>query len=203
MDRDMIIEIFGYIGSILVVVSMLMSSIVKLRVINTVGSIISGIYAVIVGAIPLALMNTALIIINIINLVKLMKPSQAYELVETTADNSLAEYFLSRYDDDIKACFPDYSKEAAAGRKAYVVCCDGNMAGILIGEENDGVFDAFIDYSSPIYRDCSVGTYLYSRLGKEKLTVLKFSGKLSKIHESYLDKMGFVKENDSYLKKLV
>ena len=57
MDNAMMIEIFGYIGSALVVVSMLMSSIVKLRIINTVGSVISGIYAVICGAIPLAVMN--------------------------------------------------------------------------------------------------------------------------------------------------
>ena len=34
MDTAMLIEIFGYIGSALVVVSMLMSSVVKLRVIN-------------------------------------------------------------------------------------------------------------------------------------------------------------------------
>lgn len=34
----MIIEISGYIGSVLVIVSMLMSSVVKLRIINTVDS---------------------------------------------------------------------------------------------------------------------------------------------------------------------
>ena len=73
MDGKMMIEIFGYIGSALVVVSMLMSSIVKLRIINTVGSVISGIYAVICGAIPLAVMNICLITINIYGLVKLLK----------------------------------------------------------------------------------------------------------------------------------
>ena len=52
MDTAMLIEIFGYIGSVLVVVSLLLSSIVKLRVVNTIGSIVSGIYALIVGALP-------------------------------------------------------------------------------------------------------------------------------------------------------
>ena len=69
----MVLEIVGYIGSALVVISMLMSSIVKLRVINTVGSIISGVYAVLCGALPLALMNACLITINLINLWKLSK----------------------------------------------------------------------------------------------------------------------------------
>ena len=39
------IEIFGYIGCIFVIISMLMTSVVKLRVINTVGSSISAVYA--------------------------------------------------------------------------------------------------------------------------------------------------------------
>ena len=58
------IELFGYLGSTLVVCSMLMASVVKLRVINMIGSVISGIYALIIGSFPLALMNFCLIIIN-------------------------------------------------------------------------------------------------------------------------------------------
>ena len=73
MDTAMLIEIFGYIGSALVVISMLMSSIVKLRVINILGSIISGTYAIICGAFPLVLMNACLIVINVYNLYKLLK----------------------------------------------------------------------------------------------------------------------------------
>lgn len=73
MNTAMFIEIFGYTGSILVVISMLMSSVVKLRLINTIGSVISGTYAVIRGAFPLVLMNACLIIINVYNLYKLLK----------------------------------------------------------------------------------------------------------------------------------
>ena len=89
MDTALMIEIFGYIGSVLVVVSMLMGSIVKLRVVNTVGSIVSGIYALIVGALPLVLMNACLIIINVYNLVKLLKTKQVYDLADANADDSL------------------------------------------------------------------------------------------------------------------
>ena len=79
MDTAILIEIFGYIGSALVVISMLMSSIVKLRVVNTIGSIVSGTYALIVGAFPLVLMNGCLIIINVYNLFKLLKTKQVYD----------------------------------------------------------------------------------------------------------------------------
>ena len=45
MSTALMIEIFGYIGCIFVIISMLMTSVVKLRVINTVGSSISAVYA--------------------------------------------------------------------------------------------------------------------------------------------------------------
>ena len=82
MNTAMLIEIFGYIGSGLIVISMLMSSIVKLRIINTIGSVISGIYAMICGAFPLSLMNGCLISINIYNLFKLWKEQKEYDTVD-------------------------------------------------------------------------------------------------------------------------
>ena len=71
MDSSLYLELFGYLGSFLVVISMLMSSVIKLRVINITGSIISGTYALIIGSFPLALMNICLIIINVYNVYKL------------------------------------------------------------------------------------------------------------------------------------
>ena len=53
MNTSMIIELAGYLGSVLVVVSMLMSSVVKLRIINTAGSIISATYALIIQSLYL------------------------------------------------------------------------------------------------------------------------------------------------------
>ena len=203
MDNATMIEIFGYIGSALVVISMLMSSIVKLRIINTVGSVISGIYAVICGAIPLALMNICLILINIYGLIKLLKTNQVYDLVLGEADDALVSYFLNRYEEDIKSYFPEFEPTRSSGNKAYVVCCDGNLAGVLLGKEKDGVLDILIDYSTPVYRDCSVGAYLYSNVDTNRIHTLRFSEDTSEEHMSYMKKMGFVQENGVFVKKLV
>ena len=73
MDIALCVELFGYLGSCLVVVSLLMTSVMKLRIINTIGSTISGIYAFIIGSFPLVLMNTCLITINVYNIFKLKK----------------------------------------------------------------------------------------------------------------------------------
>lgn len=90
MDKSIFIEIFGYIGTILVIGSMLMSSMVKLRIVSTLGSTVSGIYALINGALPLVLMNGVIVIINIYNLIKLSKTKQENDLVEDNARETLA-----------------------------------------------------------------------------------------------------------------
>ena len=75
-------------------------------------------------------------------------------------------------------------------------------AGILLRDEQNGAIDTVIDYSTPVYRDCSVGTYLYSKLCSKGIETLSFSQKESEAHKAYMDKMGFVKEKDVYVKKL-
>lgn len=202
MDTKTIIEIFGYVGSVLVVVSMLMSNIVKLRIINTAGSIISGIYAVICGALPLALMNICLIIINVTQMYKLIKTKQSYDLVEGEGSDSMVAYFLNRYQDDIKQFFPGFNKEAATGQKAWLVCCEGNPSGVMLGTVSGDKIDIILDYTTPAYRDCSVGKFLYASLPEKNIRTLEFGQQLSDTNADYLKKMGFVNANGVFTKKL-
>lgn len=202
MQPSTIIEIFGYIGSALVVISMLMSSIVKLRVINCIGSVISGTYAVICGAIPLAVMNVCLIAINGYNLVKLFKAENVYDLVEGSGKDALVSYFLEYNTADIKKYFPDFEQSRAAGMKAYVVTCSGNFAGMLVGKEHDGEVDIMIDYSIPKYRDCSVGKYICTNAPELGVKKLRFAEKLTDAHRDYLEKMGYKAQDGAYIKEL-
>ncbi len=202
MEIDMI-ELYGYLGSILVVVSMLMSSIVRLRIVNTVGSIVSGTYSLIIGSFPLALMNFSLIAINLYNLFKLLKSKQNYDLIEGTADEAFLKYFLDRYQEDIKMHFPGFNMQEKWFDKAYMICCEGTPAGLLLGTEKaDGVMEIAIDYATPAYRDCSVGTYLYEKLPQKGIHKLVYSQPEAESFVSYLEKMGFEKEQGAYTKKL-
>jgi len=202
MNNSTLIEIFGYIGSVLVVVSMLMSSIVKLRIINTIGSVISATYAFISGALPLVLMNICLIIINIISLNKLLKNKKTYDLVEANANESYVNYFLDRYGDDIKLHFPKFNEFALTDEKTYIIFCDGNAAGLFVAKQQDNCLDIIIDYSTPAYRDCTVGEFLYEELAGKNIQKLIYSDEASATHAPYLEKMGFQKNNGVYEKTL-
>jgi hypothetical protein len=201
MEPEILLELFGYLGSTLVVVSMLMASVVKLRIFNMTGSVISATYALIIGSFPLALMNISLILINGWNLYRLLKNGREYDLVCADSREAAVQYFLNRYREDIRKFFPDFVE--AESEQAYMVFCNGSPAGILLGQElGDGCFDVSLDYAIPAYRDCSVGKYLYSALLEREVLCLTFSGSCTESHENYLKKMGFSQEDGVYARKL-
>ena len=70
------LELFGYLGTALVLLSMMMTSVVKLRIINMTGSVISSIYAALSNTWPVVLLNLGLIIINTVQLLRLKRRSK-------------------------------------------------------------------------------------------------------------------------------
>ena len=70
MTWDIALEIFGYLGTALVIISMLMNDIDKLRIVNISGSVISVIYAIFINAMPVAVLNLTLISVNTYQLIK-------------------------------------------------------------------------------------------------------------------------------------
>jgi hypothetical protein len=66
---NILFEIIGYIGTGLIILSMTMSSVRKLRVINISGSVFSAVYAILTGAYPVLVLNIFLIAVNLYKLI--------------------------------------------------------------------------------------------------------------------------------------
>lgn len=195
MNIRTIIELIGYLGSTLVVVSMLMTSVVKLRVINTIGSLIFTGYALIIRSYPTAAMNTCLVAINVYQLFRLFKEEKHYALIETSMADGYVDYLLEHCGDDIRAWFPNFSAQNLKADVVCLVCHDSNPAGLFIGQrDNTGGIEVALDYTTPVYRDATVGHYLYDQLKKKGVKALMFKGDAPK-HVGYMEKVGF-KKND-------
>jgi hypothetical protein len=202
MDTKTIIEAVGYLGSALVLVSFLMVSVVKLRIVNSIGSIIFTVYAFIIQSYPTAIMNLCLVIINIYHLVKLANTEREYDFVKVAAGDNLLRYTIETHAQDIEKCFPGTDFTFKDANRGYVVCHKGTPAGIVIGNlDENGSMDLILDYSTPEYRDFSIGKFLFSKLPEEGIKLVTFHG-ATENHKAYLEKTGFVKKDDHYEKKL-
>lgn len=67
------LDIFGYVGMALVLVSMMMTSLKWLRILNMSGAIICATYGILTNTWPTALLNIGLLIVQMVQLYRLHK----------------------------------------------------------------------------------------------------------------------------------
>lgn len=66
-----LIEWVGYAASALIVISLIMTSVIKLRIVNTAGCTLFVVYGFMVGAYPVAVSNLLIVLINLYHLYKI------------------------------------------------------------------------------------------------------------------------------------
>ena len=201
MNAAFALELFGYLGSVVILVSMVMTSVVRLRVINMIGSVIFTTYALLIHSYPTALLNGCLVLVNVYQLWRLRNTTRSYEVQPLGAGEGFADWFVNRYRDDIRRYFPAFEPEQAAGAEGFAVFYENQTAGILLGRRQGDGFEVMVDYTTPAYRDCSVGEYLYSQLPASGVARLSCAVGGPE-HIPYMEKMGFTRQGEAYVKQL-
>ena len=75
MNSDTVLQAVGYFSTVLILISFLMTSVLKLRVVNLIGSAIFVVFAFLTKSYPTAIMNVGLCIINIYFILRLLRSS--------------------------------------------------------------------------------------------------------------------------------
>ena len=205
MEEAVIYEIIGYLASLLVAISLMMSAIVKLRIINLIGSFTFTIYGVLIDAWPVALMNAFIVFVNIFYLVKIYRDDQYFQILRSSEESNYLTKFLDFYRDHIKTFQPEFSFEKSYNYVVFVLS-DMVPAGLIIGNvKDDGTLEMDLDFVIPSYRDFKIGSFLFDENREE----LKRDG-IQKIvtptgnedHNKYLERMGFNRMNSYFVKEL-
>ncbi|CAN5663857.1 hypothetical protein BH23GEM5_BH23GEM5_04550 [soil metagenome] len=196
MDQRWILELVGYVASALVAISLMMSSILKLRVINLFGSAFFTIYGVLIGAYPVAVVNLFIVFINLYYLRQMLGTKEYFKLLEIKPDSDYLRYFLSFYQQEIGRFLPDFAFRPAENQLIFFILRDMIPAGLFIGEVQDR--DSLLvqlDFVIPSFRDFKTGTYLFSEhaefFRQRGIREIVSAGG-SREHAAYLHRMGFV-----------
>ena len=88
MNGDLFLELFGYLGTALVLLSFVMHDIKWLRAVNMAGGTISLIYAICVNTMPVVVLNGSLILINGIQLARILRKERE---IKEEKENSTSE----------------------------------------------------------------------------------------------------------------
>lgn len=188
-------EYIGYLASFLVLVSLLMSSVKKLRWINLVGSVTFAVYGFLIGSIPVAILNIGTVTVNVYYLSKMYGSKEYFKILPIDQDTKYLRYFLGYHKKDIMnfASNPDF--DVNHSDVSFYILRNVVPAGIFIGKKyTENTLEIELDYVVPSYRDFKMGDYIFNY--KKDIFLDKGYTKLitytdNPLHKRYLKKMGF------------
>ena len=192
-----LVEAVGYVGSGLVVLSLLQKSILRLRAIGTVASLTFLFYSVAIGAYPIAVVNVVAASIHLYYLRRLVrKKSEVFKLLTLRPDSRYLQYFLDFYKDDIATRYqPDFVHQPDEETLAVFMLRDLVPAGLLVARgHGDSSFEILLDYVIPQYRDFKLANWLYSKesgIFNEAQCKCAWTRVTSPEQEKYFTKVGF------------
>lgn len=195
MDSRFWLEMLGYLASVLVAVSLMMSRIVRLRVINLVGSMAFTVYGLLIGAYPVAAVNAFICVINVWYLSKMLRAREFFRILEVEPASKYVRYFLDFHAEDIRRFEPGFDQPPQPGELTFLVLRDLVPAGLFVGRrEDDGSLWVRLDYVIPSFRDLKVGRFVYGECAdffRERGIHTIATAPGTDHHAEYLRRMGF------------
>lgn len=195
-------EYIGYVASILILISFVMTSVVKLRWVSAIGSAIFSVYGFLIGSVPTGIVNAGVVLANVYHLIRMKKHEDLFSAHPIRIDNEFLNSFVLFNGKDIQKYFGNYSLQGTDANVAILVYCNMTCAGLLVGKDlGEGRLRIDLDYATPEYRDCRVGKFLYQKLSEMGFHTLTAAATNEK-HIRYLTSMGFEKKSDGFVKKV-
>ncbi len=200
------IEWLGYFSSVIVVISLTMSSILKLRLFSVLSAVSFSIYSFVIKAYPVAILNVFIFGINIYHIIRIYSAKEYFSVLPTDKESNYINEFLSFYDSEIKKIFSGFEYKPSANTLSLYLLRNVIPVGIFIAEKKDDkTMQILVDYVIPRYRDFKQGKFLfgkYEKYFKEIGVNILVAKSENKTHIKYLIKMGFKDNNGEFVKYL-
>jgi hypothetical protein len=194
-------EVVGYLASALVVVSLSMSSVVKLRLISLCGSVTFVVYGSLIGAPPIVIANVVIAGINIWFLRNELGGHRDLGASVIPATAPFLADFLRYHQDEILHFQPTF-QPPAHDDLVLLLTRDGLPAGVVAGRQAGSDLHVTLDFVLKPYRDSRLGGWLYGKgsailraQGIRRLTT--WAG--DDDHQSYVERVGFRPDGDQFV----
>ncbi|MFP3713795.1 hypothetical protein [Puerhibacterium sp. TATVAM-FAB25] len=186
------LEVGGWVGSVLVVLSLTQARVLRFRWLNLTGSVIATAYNAILGIWPFVAMNGAICLINVYWLARLYRErhdAAAYTVVEVAPDDAYLLHVLRTHAADIAGFAPGFRAEPAPDERRYAFLVqrgdetvgvvevrdagpDGTAPGAAPGPASAPAGEApgrtavvELDWVSRRFRDFTPGEFVHRRSG--------------------------------------
>lgn len=187
------IELIGYAGSLIIAISMLMTSILKMRWFILVGNITFIVYGSFIGAYPIIVLNAFNLAVNAWFIWQAYKLQGNYAVLSANLNAPMLERFLIYYINDIQKYFPSFRSFDSEDIVFLIVKGTAVISVAGFSPNKDGSYNVVLDYVARTHRNLKPGKLLFERENVfERLnTDAIFARSYHKKHSTYLRKMKF------------
>ena len=204
MNMDLL-ELIGYLGSILVAISLTMRSLLRLRIINLIGALFFTLYGILLGAYPVAFLNGLIVLIDLYYLLQMWRQKDFFTFLEVSPNGKYLSAFVEFYKDDIRKIIPTYTHKPDDDLLCFFVLRNMMPAGLFIARIEGEEAHILLDYVIPNYRDFQVARFIFEDNAAffRQRGIRRFvSDGGSPIHRKYLEKMEFVNQGAVYVHEI-
>jgi hypothetical protein len=197
------LDAVGWIGSGLLVWSLLQSRLLRLRALNLVGCLVLIGFNAVLHVWPMVGLNVVLAVINLWYLGQLLATrhdEKTYQVVRVGTDDEFLAHVLRTHGADIARFNPEFQFAQGPDRSAYLVLRGDDLVGVVLVRAVDGsTAQVELDYVTQRFRDLTPGEFVYRRshlfTDRGFRRVLTPPGMVA----PYYARLGFRKAGDSYL----
>jgi hypothetical protein len=205
------LEAIGWVGSILIVWSLMQARVLRFRWMNFIGAFIATIYNGVIGIWPFAFMNAAITIIDAYWLMRLYREKhddQVYSVIPMNPEDAYLQHLLEVHIEDITKHQPDFAphvSDAAHKRSTFLVTRGDEAVGVVaISDQGGGTGLVELDWVKERFRDFAPGEFVYR--SSSALPDAGFSRLEIESHEAldreYFRKMGFRTDHTRWVREL-
>lgn len=196
-----LLEIVGWAGSAVIVWSMMQQRILRLRVINLIGSSMQMVYNGILGIWPVFVLNVVLAAIQVVSIVGLLRSRHSeatYDVLPIDPDGAYLRHLLRLHGDDVHEFNPGFTGPVP-GSEAYLVVRGEETVGyVLLHDAGDAVAQVDLDYVTEKYRDFTPGEFVFRRSDVLRGAGYRRVRSAPGMRAPYYERIGFAPAGDRY-----
>ena len=197
------LEAIGWLGSAVLVWSLLQTQLRRLRLINLVGCVVLIGYNAALHVWPMVGLNVVLAVINVYHLVRMARErhdAAKYEVLEVAGDDTYLRHVLRVHEEDIRRFNPEFVHDPFTGDVSFLVLKgDETVGAVIVRDAGEGTAQLVLDWVTPRHRDLSPGEFVLGPAGPFRRhgwrRILMPPGMV----EPYYEGLGFRRDGDAYV----
>lgn len=198
-----LLEIIGWFGSALLVVSLVQTRVMRFRALNAAASAVLIGYNLAIEVWPMVGLNIVLVGINlwiIVGLLRRRHDARAYDVVRLGVTEPFLAHLLVRHAEDISRFNPAPEELLAGAEHAFLVSERDAVVGVVLSRTGAAPDEqqVVLDYVLPPYRDFTPGEFVFrpdgpfAQIGTRRV----LASPAMTASEKYLDAVGFRRDGE-------